>query len=214
MLHEVWPFVDAHRRDGRPVVLARLVGRDGPGARPLGATMAVAADGTWTGSLSGGCVEGIVLDAAAGVLDGAGGQSMVVAPGDQLMPWEDAPACSGRLRVLITPAPGDPVHAAITAALAHDQPLAVRVGLESPYAWSTAATARRLADTEAFVEELPQRLRLPGLHRLAAPAGLDLGGASLADTALSILAGMVAAENGRAGGPLRDGGPAIRAARV
>jgi len=52
MLHEVWPFVDAHRRAGRPVVLARLVGRDGPGARPLGATMAVAADGTWRGSLS------------------------------------------------------------------------------------------------------------------------------------------------------------------
>lgn len=64
MLTEVWPFVDAHRRAGRPVVLARLVGRDGPGARPLGATMAVAADGTWRGSPSGGCGEGIVLDAA------------------------------------------------------------------------------------------------------------------------------------------------------
>jgi hypothetical protein len=53
-----------------------------------------------------------------------------------------------------------------------------------------------------------------GLHRLAAPAGLDLGGASLGDTALSILAGMVAAENGRAGGPLRDGDLSIRAVRV
>jgi len=61
VLHEVWPFVDAHRRAGRPVVLARLVDRDGPGSRPLGATMAVAADGTWRGSLSGGCVEGIMF---------------------------------------------------------------------------------------------------------------------------------------------------------
>jgi xanthine dehydrogenase accessory factor len=63
-----------------------------------------------------------------------------------------------------------------------------------------------------------QRLRrldgLPGLHRLAAPAGLDLGGASLSDTALSILAEMVAAENGRGGGPLRDGDLSIRAVRV
>lgn len=55
---------------------------------------------------------------------------------------------------------------------------------------------------------------LPGLQRLAAPAGLDLGGASLADTALSILAGMVAAENGRDGGPLRDGDLSIRALRA
>lgn len=39
-LREVWPFVDAHHRAGRPVVLARLVGRDGPGARPIGAIMA------------------------------------------------------------------------------------------------------------------------------------------------------------------------------
>jgi xanthine dehydrogenase accessory factor len=59
-LREVWPFVDAQHQAGRPVVLARLVDRDGPGARPLGATMAVAADGTWRGSLSVGCVEGIV----------------------------------------------------------------------------------------------------------------------------------------------------------
>lgn len=160
MLHEVWPFVDAHRRAGRPVVLARLVGRDGPGARPLGATMAVAADGTWTGSLSGGCVEGIVLDAATTVLDGAGAHQMMAAPGEHLVPWEDAPACSGQLHVLITPTPDDPVHAAVTAALTHDQPLAVRVGLNPPYTWSTAATARRLADTDAFVEELPQRRRL------------------------------------------------------
>lgn len=71
MLHEVWSFVDAHRWAGQPVVLARLVGRDGPGARPLGATMAVAARGVWRGSLSGGCVEGIVLDAATAVLGGA-----------------------------------------------------------------------------------------------------------------------------------------------
>jgi xanthine dehydrogenase accessory factor len=322
MLHEVWAFVGAHRRAGRPVVLARLVGRDGPGARPLGATMAVAADGTWSGSLSGGCVEGIVLDAATAVLNGAAAHPMEVAPGEHLMPWEEAPACSGRLRVLITPAPDDPVHGAITAALTHDQTLAVRVSLRPPYPWSTATTARELDDTEAFVEELAQRRRLvlvgatdlaatlaglaeplrrkvvvldprtthvrsgafpstaeivrvwpdewmtphrlassdavvvlshdpriddrgiraalaagaghvaalgsrathrqrlrrldglPGLHRLAAPAGLDLGGASLGDTALSILAGMVAAENGRAGGPLRDGDLSIRAVRV
>lgn len=96
MLREVWPFVDAHRRAGRPVALARLVGRDGPGSRPLGATMAVAGDSTWRGSLSGGCVEGIVLEAARAVLAGAASHVTAVSPGDDLLPWEDAPACSRR----------------------------------------------------------------------------------------------------------------------
>ena len=62
---------------------------------------------------------------------------------------------------------------------------------------------------------LRQRLRrldgLPGLKRLAAPAGLDLGGTSTAETALSILAGIVAAGNGRTGGLLRDIGLPIHA---
>ncbi len=319
MLPEVWPFVDHQRRAGRPVVLARLVGRDGPGARPLGATMAVAAGGAWRGSLSGGCVEGIVLDAATTVLDGAAPHLLSESPTGHLLPWEGTPACSGDLRVLLTPAPGELVHRAITEALAGDRVLAVRVGLRPPYPWSTAATVAELDRTDAFVEQVPGRRRLvlvgatdlaaalavlaeathrkvviidprpahagsgafpataevvrawpddwmaaqaveesdavvmlshdpriddrgiraalaagaghvavlgsrathrqrlhrlagtPGLHRLAGPAGLDLGAASIADTALSILAGVVAAGNGRSGHPLRDGDLPIRA---
>jgi xanthine dehydrogenase accessory factor len=322
MLSEVWPFVDMHRRAGQPVVLARLVGRDGLGARSLGATVAAAVDGTWRGSLSGGCVEGIVLDAATAVLNGAAAHLTSMSPGEHLLPWEDAPACSGQLTVLITAAPDEPVHGAITAALTHDRPLAVRVGLHPPYAWSTAANTQRLDDTDAFIEELPQRRRLvlvgatdlaailavlaeplhrtvvivdpraahigsgafpataktvrawpdewiathplrasdavimlshdpriddrgiraaltggaghvaalgsrathqqrlrrldgqPGLDRLAAPAGLDLGGSSLADTALSILAEIIATSNERGGRSLREGHLPIRAARL
>lgn len=323
MLREVWPFVDAHHRSGRPVVLARLIGRDGPGSRPLGATMAVAADGTWRGSLSGGCVEGIVLDAARAVLAGTAPHVTAVAPDEHLMPWEDAPACAGELRVLITPAPPEPVHSAISTALAEDRPLAVRVGLRPPYLWSTAATPDQLPDEEqAFTEELASRPRLvlvgatdlaavlatlaqplhrkvtvldprpghvasgafpdtvevvrawpdewiaryplatrdavvtlshdpriddralraalaspttyvaalgsrathagrlqrladtPGLDRLTGPAGLDLGGASLAESALAILAELVAVDYGRSGRRLRDANLPIRAAMV
>ncbi|MCZ4102456.1 MULTISPECIES: XdhC family protein [Streptomyces] len=171
MLREVWPCVDAHRRAGRPVVLARLVGRDGPGSRPLGATMAVAGDGTWRGSLSGGCVEGIILDAARAVLAGAAPHVTAVAPGEHLLPWESAPACAGEMQVLITPAPPEPVHSAITAALAEDRPLAVRVGLLPPYPRSTATTPGQLPyEGPAFTEELASRpqLLLIGATDLAA----------------------------------------------
>jgi xanthine dehydrogenase accessory factor len=56
-------------------------------------------------------------------------------------------------------------------------------------------------------ERKRERLREAGvseeaLARIAGPAGLDLGGEAVPETALSILAEVVAARNGRAGGPL------------
>ncbi|MFJ8689683.1 XdhC family protein [Micromonospora wenchangensis] len=319
MLREVWPFVDGKRQAGQSVVLARLVARDGPGSRPLGATMAIAADGTWRGSVSGGCVEATVVETARSVLRGAAPHILPVSLGDHLLPWEDRPACAATLEVLIAPGPPAPVHRAITEALAEDRPVTVRIGRRPPYRWSvTPMTGGDVAD-DGFVEQLPSRRRLllvgatdlaavlaemahrlewavvvvdprpdhvaagampptahvarawpdswlaehplgphdavvtlshdpriddrairaalggdaghvaalgsrathaqrtrrlsgqPGLHRLVGPAGLDLGGASLAEAALSILAEIVAAQNRRSGRRLRESGLPIRA---
>jgi xanthine dehydrogenase accessory factor len=304
MLREVWPFVDRKRAEGHPVVLARLIGRDGPGARPIGATMAICGDGEWTGSIAGGCVEGAVLDEAREVLAGDPARITEVSAAGELMPWEPGPACRSTLRVLITEAPGG----AVAAALREDKPAFVRVGLRYPYIWTVGGTADR--GREEYVAELTARpqvivvgatdlaaavaalavplgrrvivvdprpeyahrgrvpladevvrawpdtylaghpptvsdavlavthdpriddcaliaalagsaghvavlgsrathadrlLRLagtPGLDRLAGPAGLDLGAGSTAETALSLLAEIVAAINGRAGGRL------------
>lgn len=51
--------------------------------------MAVAADGAWRGSVSGGCVEGMVVDAARAVLDGAAPHVLSVHVGGELLPCED-----------------------------------------------------------------------------------------------------------------------------
>jgi xanthine dehydrogenase accessory factor len=75
--------------------------------------------------------------------------------------------------------------------------------------------ADELAAGGLGVDHGPQRLHrlagVPGLDRLAGPAGLGLGGAAPAETALSILAELVAVENGRTGRPLRAGHQSIRA---
>lgn len=312
-LREAWPFVEAKRRAGQPVALARLVGRDGPGARPLGATMAIATDGTWRGSLSGGCVEGIVLGHAQRVLDGASPCLVPVSPGGELMPWEAAPACAAELQVLITPAPPDPVFSAITSAIIENRPLTVSTALRAPHDWAIgsrsnafvehigprprlvligatdlAATVAAMASaldrrvviidprpghlasgafpadaelvhawpdawlrsrpldaTDALValshdpriddpalrgalpsptayvavlgsrathaQRLDRLAGTPGLERLAGPAGLDLGGRTTGETALSILAELVADSNGRTGQALRHGSRPIHA---
>lgn len=54
-------------------------------------------------------------------------------------------------------------------------------------------------------QRLERLADVPGIERLVGPAGLDLGGTSVAEMALSMLAEVVAVGNGRAGGRLRDG---------
>ena len=87
-----------------PFALATVVGSSGSTPRPLGSMMAVAADGTVVGSLSGGCVEGAVYDVALQVL--ATGQAVTetfgVADDDGLAVGL---TCGGVLEVLV--APGD-----------------------------------------------------------------------------------------------------------
>jgi xanthine dehydrogenase accessory factor len=52
------------------------------------------------------------------------------------------------------------------------------------------------------------------LARVAAPIGLDLGGQSATETALSIMAEIVALRHGRTGGRLADAGGPIHDAVV
>ncbi|WP_434316088.1 XdhC family protein [Leifsonia sp. P73] len=56
---------------GRPLAVATVVGVDGSAPRAVGATMFVDADGAVVGSISGGCVEGAVVEACHAVLEGA-----------------------------------------------------------------------------------------------------------------------------------------------
>jgi xanthine dehydrogenase accessory factor len=99
---------------------------------------------------------------------------------------------------------GVPADASIVA-VSHDPKLdddALGAALRSPARFIGAMGSR------ASHLERCQRLRAAGLGgelgRLAAPLGLDLGATSVEETALSILAEVVAASHGRGGGRLRE----------
>ena len=316
MLPEVWPFVTACRAEGQPVVLARVVARVGNAGRNVGAAMAVAADGRWSGSVAGGCVDGDVLEVAAAVHLSREPTLLRCEIGPDARPsWEAGPACSGLVTVLVSPLFGEWACAAVDRVLATSPtemqppaPVLLHTSLSAPYettlgardddapvmvevvrpaprlvlvgatdvavslagfaaaagfrvvvveprpayalagrlpgatlvqAWPSswlgshalgaddalvALTHEPRLDDAALVqalmsgcgyiaaigsrltheERLARLAHIPGAERISGPAGLDLGGNSSAQTALSMLAEVVAVRNQRAGGRLVD----------
>ena len=67
-MRDVLPEIESWRAAGEAIALATVVETWGSAPRTLGAKMAVSATGKIAGSVSGGCVEGAVVEAAGQVL--------------------------------------------------------------------------------------------------------------------------------------------------
>jgi len=76
-MKEVLSDIDRWQAAGKRVAVARVVDVEGSGPRLPGAAMAVNEDGEVAGSVSGGCVEGAVLEEALAVLQGKKGPHLV-----------------------------------------------------------------------------------------------------------------------------------------
>jgi xanthine dehydrogenase accessory factor len=125
------------RAAGRRVALARVVDLDGSGPRLPGAAMAVDDTGRVAGSVSGGCVEGAVVEAALGVL--AGGERALI---DFGYSDDDAFAvgltCGGTVHLFLEPVDDDGGWPArLGAALAEGRPVAVATVVSGPGTGST-----------------------------------------------------------------------------
>lgn len=87
---------------GARMALATVVSTWGSAPRPKGSHMLVHEDGRLEGSVSGGCVEGDILEAAAGVI--AGGPAVVKHYGvADAAAWEVGLPCGGQISVLVQP---------------------------------------------------------------------------------------------------------------
>ncbi len=88
------------QQQGRRVAIATVIASWGSAPRPVGSKLAVAEDGDFTGSVSGGCVENAVITAAlACIADGA--PRVLEYAGDAKFPWEVGLPCGGTIRVYV-----------------------------------------------------------------------------------------------------------------
>ena len=88
------------REAGKGVALATVVNTWGSSPRPLGSKLAVDADGAFVGSVSGGCVEGAVVEGAQEVIrDGHPRLLDFGITDDQA--WEVGLACGGKIEIFV-----------------------------------------------------------------------------------------------------------------
>ncbi|MEG8038101.1 XdhC family protein [Sphingomonas sp. LR60] len=152
---------------GEPLALATVVSTWGSAPRPRGSHMLVHADGRFEGSVSGGCVEGDILDTAAQVIAGAPFAVKIYGVADDSA-WQVGLPCGGEISVMVQPvgAEGfDPeLFDRIAEARAAGQSLTVSTDLATGH-----ADLRPQETGEVFVNRYdpPRRLLVVGAVQIA-----------------------------------------------
>ncbi len=86
--------------EGEQVAIATVTETWGSSPRPPGSQLAVTASGRMAGSVSGGCIEGAVADAAARTMRDGVPQLLDFGVTDERA-WEVGLACGGKLKVFV-----------------------------------------------------------------------------------------------------------------
>jgi xanthine/CO dehydrogenase XdhC/CoxF family maturation factor len=85
---------------GRQVALATVIETWGSSPRPRGSVLVVRDDGHFEGSVSGGCVEGKVVEAAQEVLRGGPARVLEFGVSNEEA-WQVGLACGGAIRIYV-----------------------------------------------------------------------------------------------------------------
>lgn len=88
------------RAQGERVAIATVVETWGSSPRPVGSRFIVSDAGHMAGSVSGGCIEGAVAEAAAATMQSGQPQLLDFGISDEAA-WEVGLACGGKLKVFL-----------------------------------------------------------------------------------------------------------------
>jgi xanthine/CO dehydrogenase XdhC/CoxF family maturation factor len=97
---DVLGYAAAWRAQGRGVALATVVSTWGSAPRPAGSQLVVSDAGEFFGSVSGGCVEGAVIEAARGVIAGGKPERLHFGVTNETA-WEVGLACGGDIEIFV-----------------------------------------------------------------------------------------------------------------
>jgi xanthine/CO dehydrogenase XdhC/CoxF family maturation factor len=88
------------RKAGHGVALATVIETWGSAPRPAGSSLVVSGDGTFLGSVSGGCVEGAVVTEALDVISSGTPRMLEFGVADETA-WTVGLSCGGTIRVFV-----------------------------------------------------------------------------------------------------------------
>lgn len=122
---DILRFLAGH---GEDCVLVTLVGIVGSASRAIGTQMGVASDGSYCGSLSGGCIESAVVAEALDVLTTRQGRVVRFGAGS---PYIDVKLpCGGGFDLMFTPCPSAAVLGEAIAALGGREPFSIAISVD------------------------------------------------------------------------------------
>ncbi|MEX0583984.1 MAG: XdhC family protein [Sneathiella sp.] len=90
----------AWKKDGRKVAIATVISTWGSAPRPAGSQLAIDETGQMIGSVSGGCVEGAVIQEALEIIGNGIPKTLEFGVSDDEA-WEVGLACGGKINVFV-----------------------------------------------------------------------------------------------------------------
>ncbi|HKB29074.1 MAG TPA: XdhC family protein, partial [Candidatus Limnocylindrales bacterium] len=105
-MRDILDEVERWRASGEHVAIATVIQTWGSAPRPAGSAMALTAGGKITGSVSGGCVEGAVVESGLRCLSTGRPERLRFGVSDETA-WSVGLACGGTIEVFVEPLRGE-----------------------------------------------------------------------------------------------------------
>lgn len=129
-MRELLPQLEDWLKDGERVAIATVISTWGSAPRPAGSYMAISESGGLVGSVSGGCVEGAVIQAAQQVIKDQKPQRLHFGVADETA-WDVGLACGGRIDIFVQPA-DNKIFASLLPKLKADEDMALTTLIDGP----------------------------------------------------------------------------------
>jgi xanthine/CO dehydrogenase XdhC/CoxF family maturation factor len=97
---DILSAAEAWRDEGREIAIATVVETWGSAPRPVGSHLVIDGEGNFLGSVSGGCVEGAVVEEAAEVISTGAARMLEFGVADETA-WRVGLSCGGRIKVYV-----------------------------------------------------------------------------------------------------------------